>query len=125
MTRSEYTQNFYPFTLYASHQHGGVAGDFHRLWMKTKPADMTWYAAHVQVLSRTEIRFDVYGMEDNFYGGIGGRIGEFRATCAEADTAECRMRRAVYLAEQKRGQELQDAEDRIIASYANEILEAS
>lgn len=117
--------NFYPFTLYASHQHGGVNCDFRRLWMKTKPADMTWYAAHVQVLSKTEIRFDVYGMEDNVYGGIGGKIGEFRVTCTADDTSECRARRAVYLAEQRRGQELQDAEERIIASYANEILGAS
>ena len=111
----------FPFTVHCAENYH-TPFEFKDTWMKIKPAKLTWYAYSVEVKSPTEIEFIVFDMKDNYFGGIGAKIGTFKATVTPDVTRKSIIARAARLAADKREQELEAEEARIVGQYTHDIL---
>lgn len=117
-------QVFFPFELHATDSHGWAANptDFKETFLKHKPAELSWYAYDVRIISQTQIEFIVFNMRDTCYGGIGREIAHFACTVDPAVTRNSIEKRAMRLAIEKRETEIAAAERSVIKSYADELL---
>lgn len=119
-------ESFFPFTLHAveTPHYTSSPHAFRDAFLKAKGELAGWYAYDVTVKSRTAVEFTVYDMRDNFYGGIGKQIARFATKVSAAVTADAVERRIRDFAEVRRRDELQAAEDAIIAGYVDELRDA-
>jgi hypothetical protein len=116
----------FPFTLYAEEtpHYTSSPFDFRPTFLQVRPKDMGWYAYDVEIKSPTEVTFTVRAMRDACSGGIGDKIGTLTATVDPALTRKAITNRAMALAAARRASELYAEEQRIILSYAEELLAA-
>lgn len=113
--------NPFPFTIHCTNSCTQPYG-YYGTWMKTKPEKLVWYAYSVEIKSPTQIEFIAYDMRDSYFGGIGRKIGTFKATVTPDVTRKSIIARATDLAADKRQQELEAEEARIIGEYTHAIL---
>lgn len=116
--------NLFPFCLFAEETPHFTSSerDFQQTFLATKPADMSWFAYDVVILSPTQIEFIVYNMRCIASGGIGEPIANFSATVPAVLTLKHMERRAFSLARARRDEELLEAERKIVKSYAADYL---
>lgn len=100
---------------------GGIERTFRDTFYSTKPP-VSWYAAKVTILSPTRVKFTMYDMYDNVYGGIGDEVGEYETDVDASITKQHIARKSYELAVQRRQDELDKAEDKIIQKYKKQIL---
>lgn len=111
----------FPFTIHCRENYH-TPFEFRDTWLKIKPAKLTWYAFSVVVESPTQVEFIVFDMKDSYFGGIGNRIGTFKATVSPDVTRKSIIARAAELAADKREKELEAIEARIVGEYTQAIL---
>lgn len=113
----------FPIKLYARDWPNYTQSPHHyrATFLKVKPKGASWFAYHVVILSRTQVEFIVHNIRDSCSGGIGEEI--FRCkTEVPASLTEKDVERAILAAAQdRREQEIEAAENAIIAKYAAEI----
>lgn len=116
--------NVFPFTLYCG-ANGGGDHTFRNTFMAHRPKDVTWYGYDVVVNSPTSVTFVVYNMHDNYRGGLGKEILRFDVNVPVEVTLPRIGERAMFLAAAKRQEELDEAEEKIVQRYAQDILTAA
>lgn len=95
--------------------------EFYAAYMEAKPEGLSWFGYDVEVRSPTEVTFYVLDMADFARGGRGRVVKQISAKVDQSVTKKAIERRLWTIAVEKRKQELRDAEDRIIAGYADEL----
>lgn len=115
--------DFFPFTLRAQETLNYTYSPhaFREAFLSAKPEGMSWYAYDVIVRSPTKITFVVYDMRDMTYGGIGGEIGRVDWIVDPKITGQAMNDRMFALARDVRQQELEAAEMKVVAGYADQI----
>ena len=116
-------KSFFPFTLMVLNSNTSKGDSrfrpaFHLVRQKNTP----WYVYDVVVLSKDRVRFEVYDMADNVYGGVGGKLYDVECAVGMDVMEEVLAERAQELAKLKREQDLRDEEKRIIDALAEDIL---
>lgn len=117
---------FFPFTIW-HRDFGNTAVSPHQykaIYEQRRPANMSWFAYSVIVLSPTKIEFIVYEMEDHYHGGVGQQVARLPTVVPAEATFLDRKDRAEELARDQRRKELQEAEERIVRGYAEQILDS-
>ena len=112
----------FPIYLPCNIENGWSHAGFRSTFMQNKPAKLIWYAYDVWILNKTLVRFDVFEMYDDVYGGVGNKIHTFEVEVDESITRPEMVRRAMEMARAKREAELEAAENLIVHQYAKEIL---
>ncbi len=110
----------FPFTIGCTDS-GCVHGDLRKIFLAHKPKDLVWYGFDTVVLSSYQVRFDVYDMHSNVYGGLGKIIANIEVVVTPSQIEEYVMNRILLLATEKRQAELATAEANIITRYMKEI----
>ncbi len=113
----------FPFKI-CCFSHGGGAYEYQNHMLKGKPSKLSWYAYDTIVHSRTSVEFVLYSMLDSFSGGISKEIARFKCVIPADVTAKDVERQIIEEARLMREKELRDAEEKIIARYADKIRKA-
>lgn len=69
--------DIFPITLRCDREKGWSNHDFRALFITNKPDGLSWYGYDVVINSSTDIKFIIWDMYDNFYGGCGNIVAEF------------------------------------------------
>lgn len=117
-------KDFFPFTVWWCDWGTYVASpqDFRAVYDRVRPAQESWYAYAVIVHSPTKITFVVYGMEDNYHGGVGQEIRRISTTVMPEVTLNSITAQARDKAKERRTLELARNEEAIVDGYVQEIL---
>jgi hypothetical protein len=134
--------DFFPFRLYSSSDHGHSPSGFGKAFQANRPEyierveskgtkfewtrqeKFSYYCYDVIIFSQTEVEFVCFDMYDNYYGGKGKEIHRFRATVNKSVTNEYVGRRLFARGVDRRERELAEAEKKLCRKYANEERKA-
>lgn len=116
----------FPFTVFADDtpHYTSSPYDFRSAYEAARNGMSGGFAYNVVVNSPTEITFQVFGMRDTCYGGIGKHLWDIDATVSPEITKNAIRNQAYDMARFRRAKELQEAEDRLIDGYVDEIIKA-
>ena len=72
----------FPKRYWASDKHGwaDMPEPARKIWMRIRPAGLTWYAVDFTIVNKDCVKLYVYDMLDNVYGGIGKVIHTVEVT---------------------------------------------
>lgn len=112
----------FPFTLHCDRDRGLSPYEYRKAFMTAKPERLTWYGYDVVVESPIRVTFVVFDMLDNFHGGVGKEIHRFGVDVEDSLTRRDVVRRATSVAAERRRKEVEREEDRIVATYVQELL---
>jgi hypothetical protein len=74
---SEMKEAFFPFSVYGEGSNYRGCEDFYHLFIENKPKEKTWYCFDSIIIDHTTVKFEVFGIHDNLYGGKGRPLFNF------------------------------------------------
>lgn len=89
----------------------------------SKENGMAWYAYKVEFKNRTEAEVVVYGMKDNYYGGIGSEVYRFEVGCPTSESNPAILAKARQMAVIEREMEIEKEEEEKISAIERKIID--